>query len=223
MRLHPEEPEAPSWEALDDAGLTLRIRRLLPAKGHALVLVDGRSGAGKSTFGARLAQLLDGALVHTDDISWNHDAIDWAHLLVDGVITPWRRGEAVAYQPPGWVAEKRQGAVEVLPAPLLVVEGVGAGRAELAAGADLVIWVQSDRDTARRRGLARDVELGRSPEEAEAFWDEWMRAEEPFLAADQPWSRASLVVNGTPPGATRAHTLLAPGPLGQGEDQGVRR
>lgn len=217
MRLHPEEPEAPSWETLGDAELTLRIRKLLPAKGQALILVDGRSGAGKSTFGAHLALLLDGALVHTDDIAWNHDVIDWAPLLVDGVITPWRRGEAVDYQPPGWLSEGRAGAVEVLACPLLVVEGVGAGRAELAACADLVVWVQSDRDTARSRGLARDVELGRSPEEAEAFWDEWMRAEEPFLAADQPWSRASLVINGTPPEATRAHILLAPGPLGQAD------
>lgn len=214
MRLHPEEPAASSWETLDDVELAARIRGQLPEQGQALILVDGRSGAGKSTFAGRLVRLLDGALVHTDDISWHHDAIDWAHLLVDEVITPWRRGEAVSYQPPGWVSQGRPGAVEVLPRPLLVVEGVGAGRAELAAGADLVVWVQSDRDTARRRGLTRDVELGRSPEEAEAFWDEWMLAEEPFLAADRPWSRASLIVNGTPPGAPRTSTLVAPGPLG---------
>jgi hypothetical protein len=61
--------------------------------------------------------------------------------------------------------------------------------------------------------LQRDVELGRTPREAEAFWDEWMSAEEPFLASDRPWSRASLVVNGTPPGALHADSVLASGPL----------
>jgi hypothetical protein len=87
------------------------------------------------------------------------------------------------------------------------------GRAGLAACAELVVWVQSDRDEARRRGLTRDVELGRSSEEAAAFWDEWMQAEEPFLAADWPWSRTSLVVNGTPPEEMRTRTFLARGPL----------
>ena len=60
---------------------------------------------------------------------------------------------------------------------MLVLEGVGAGRASLATHADAVVWVQSDRDEARERGLRRDVELGRTPEEAERFWDEWMSAE----------------------------------------------
>ena len=58
---------------------------------------------------------------------------------------------------------------------MLVIEGVGAGRADLAVLADLVVWVQSDSAEARRRGLERDVELGRPPEEAEEFWDSWMR------------------------------------------------
>jgi len=214
MRLHPQEPEAQSWEPLDDAELTVRMRALLPPGDQVLILVDGRSGGGKSTFAERVARLLDGAVVHSDDIAWHHDPIDWADVLVDGVIAPWRRGEAVSFRPPGWVSKGRRGAVEVAPCPLLVVEGVGAGRGGLAARAELVVWVQSDRDEARRRGLTRDVELGRSPEEAAAFWDEWMQAEEPFLAADRPWSRASLVVNGTPPEETRTRTFLAPGPLG---------
>ncbi len=214
MHLDPQEPEARSWEPLDDVGLAVRLRALLPAGDQALVLVDGRSGSGKTTFAERLVRLLDGELVHSDDIAWHHDPIDWADLLVDGVIAPWRRGAAVSFRPPGWVARGRPGAVAVRVCALLVVEGVGAGRAGLAAGADLVVWVQSDRDEARRRGLARDVELGRSPGEAAAFWDDWMHAEDPFLAADRPWSRASLIVNGTPPAAMPARTFLAPGPLG---------
>ena len=214
MRPHPEEPEARSWEPLDDVELTVRMRALLPPGDQALILVDGRSGSGKSTFAERVARLLDGAVVHSDDIAWHHDPIDWADVLVDGVIAPWRRGEAVSFRPPGWVSKGRRGAVEVPPGPLLVVEGVGAGRAGLAACAELVVWVQSDRDEARRRGLTRDVELGRSPEEAAAFWEQWMLAEAPFLATDRPWSRASLVVNGTLPEEMRTRTFLAPGPLG---------
>ena len=50
---------------------------------------------------------------------------------------------------------------------------------------------------ARRRGIARDSRKGRTPEEAEQFWDEWMSAEMPFLDCEQPWRRAHLVVDGT--------------------------
>jgi hypothetical protein len=195
---YPEEPVILSWEAVDDVELTDRVRALVASRDHALVLVDGRSGAGKSTFAERLARLLGGALVHTDDVAWHLDPIDWADVLVDGIIGPWRRGETVSFRPPGWVSQDRGGAVHVPSRPVLIVEGVGAGRASLASRADLVVWVQSDRHQAHRRGIARDEELGRSAAEAEAFWDEWMRAEEPFLAADRPWTRASLIVNGTP-------------------------
>lgn len=213
MRLYPEEPRARPWQRVDDVELAARVRGILPQGQRVLILVDGRSGSGKSTFAERLAGLLGGVVVHSDDIAWHHDPIDWAHVLVDGVIVPWRRGEAVSLRPPGWIAHGRQGAVEVPSRPVLIVEGVGTGRAALAPRAELVVWVQSDHDEAHRRGLARDVELGRTPEEAEAFWDEWMRAEQPFFTADRPWSRASLVVNGTPPAKMQPGTLLAPGPL----------
>ena len=134
-------------------------------------------------------------------------------VLVDGVIAPWRRGDAIHFRPPGWVAEDRPGAVELQPNPVLIVEGAGAGQSGLAVGAELVVWVQADGAEACRRGIARDVQLSRTPKEAEAFWDEWIRAEEPFLANDQPWTRASLVVNGTPPTVMQAHAFVASGPL----------
>ena len=213
MHLHPEEPEARSWASVDDVELVDRVRALLPAENMALVLVDGRSGSGKSTFAERLARILDGAVVHSDDIAWHHDPIDWADVLVDGVITPWRCGEAVYFRPPGWVMQGRPGAIEVPLHRVLIVEGVGAGRSGLAARAELVVWVQSDRDEARRRGLERDVKLGRTPKEAEVFWDEWMRSEEPFLADDRPWSRATLIVNGTPSEAMQTDSVIARGPL----------
>ena len=74
-------------------------------------------------------------------------------------------------------------------ASLLVVEGVGAGRRALGPFVDALVWVQTDRAVATRRGLERD---GGDV----AFWDEWEARERPFLAADRPWERADLVVSG---------------------------
>lgn len=131
--------------------------------------------------------------------------------LTEGVLDPWRRGESVSYRPPGWVARHRPGAVEVPYAPVLLVEGVAAGRQELADVADLVVWVQSDLDIARARGVDRDVEMGWERVAAEEFWDEWAAIVDPFLAVDRPWERARFIVNGTPP-ADVAGTLLVDGP-----------
>lgn len=198
MDLLPEEPAAVDWAPVPDAALRDLVLSRLPG-GRGLVLVDGRSGGGKTTVAARLARLLDAALVHTDDIAWWVHPVEWDDILLREVVEPWSRGESVAYRSPVWEERGRPGAVEVPAVPVLVVEGVGAGRASLAEHAEVVVWVQSDHTEARRRGIARDlVQEGRTPEEAESFWDEWAQTEDPFLAADRPWERADLVVCGTP-------------------------
>ena len=99
-------------------------------------------------------------------------------------------------------------------AATLVVEGVGAARESLAGAAQVRIWVQSDRAAARRLGLARDVDLGREPAEADEFWDEWMSAEEPFQARSRPWARADLVLRGATDAAAEPDwSYVSPGPL----------
>jgi len=175
-----------------------------PAGRPRVVAVDGRSGAGKTTLARRLAATVArSAIVHTDDIAWFHARFDWVALMREGVLEPVRRGEAVAYRPPPWDERSRPGAVEV-PAgcELVVVEGVGAGRAELADLLDAAVWVQSDRAVARERGLARD---GGDVE----GWDEWEAEELPFLARDRPWERADVIVAGT--GIAPEGTLLVSG------------
>jgi hypothetical protein len=179
------EPDCGPWRAV-------AVADLFAALGLPRVLaVDGRSGSGKSTLVARLAATVPGtAVVHTDDVAWHHDFFDWADLLLEGVLAPWRAGRDVAYRPPPWDARGRPGAITVPSgAPLLVVEGVGAGRQAFAPFLDALIWVQTDRALATRRGLERD---GGDV----AFWDEWEARERPFLAADRPWERADLVVSG---------------------------
>ena len=165
--------------------------------GPSLVLVDGRSGAGKSTFAAAAADARGGCVVATDDVAWHLHPTDWAAQMLEGVVRPWLAGEAVRYRPPGWVRQDRPGHIEVPAGADLVIEGVGAARHELAPFARRIVWVASDPVEARRRGIERDITLGRTRVEAEAFWDDWMTAEQPFLETEQPWTRADLVVDGT--------------------------
>ena len=77
--------------------------------------------------------------------------------------------------------------------PLLIqviIEGVGAARREETHLLDAVVWVQSDFGEAMRRALVRDG--GDAP--ATELRDAWMAEEIPFLAADRPWERATIIV-----------------------------
>ena len=198
MHLPDGEPRFGPWRArrIDDM-----LRDLFAGPHHTrtaplLLAVDGRSGSGKTTVAERILAWVPGsAVVHTDDVAWHHAMFDWSALMSEGVLAPLRRGEEVAFRPPPWDARGRPGAVSV-PAgcPLVVVEGVGIGRRDLAAFFDALVWVQTDRALAWARGLARDG--GGSAQEA--FWHEWEAEEQPFLAADRPWERADVVADGAP-------------------------
>ena len=88
-------------------------------------------------------------VVHTDDIAWYHAMFDWSALITEGVLAPLRRGAGVAFRPPEWDERGRPGAVAVRAGcPLVVVEGVGIGRRDLAAFFDALVWVQADRAVA---------------------------------------------------------------------------
>jgi hypothetical protein len=160
-----------------------------------VLAIDGRSSAGKSTIARRIARLVPRtAIVHTDDLAWWHSRFGWDDLLVAGVLAPLRRGEAVDYRPPAWEARGRPGSIRVpAEAALVVIEGVGSGRASLAGHVDAVVWV----DTAPGVGKRRDRERVESGEIDQVTYAGWMAEEVPFLAADRPWERADVVVSGS--------------------------
>lgn len=197
IRPFPGEPLVQGWSRttwweLAVAALARGGRRA----GPVLLAVDGRSGAGKTSAAERLAEVVPGAaIVHTDDVAWHESFFDWDHLLAAHVLRPLRQGQAVSFRPPAWADRGREGAISVLAdAPMVIVEGVGSSRRGLTTLLDGAVWVQSDHAEARRRGLERE---GGSAG-AIAFWDEWSRAEEAFLAQDRPWERAWVTVCGTP-------------------------
>jgi uridine kinase len=123
-----------------------------------LVVIDGPSGAGKTTLAYALAGTIPVELVHTDDLldGWEDQFTYWNRLerLVLGSIRAGLPGRYRAYD---WY-EGRFGDewIEVAPGDVLVVEGVGAGRAEARAEASLSIFVDAPLEVREARSLARD-------------------------------------------------------------------
>jgi hypothetical protein len=194
MILDAGEPEAGPWRVM---ALAEVVATLLAgaARRPPIVAVDGRSASGKTTFAGRLERAVPGAVtVHTDDVAWWHSEFDWAELMIEGVLEPVRRGEAVAFRPPAWERRGRGGAITVPRDPsLLIVEGVGAGRRETAHLVDAIVWVQSDAAVCAAREAAR-IAAGHTDAEVS---ERWLRAERPFVADQRPWERAALIVSGT--------------------------
>jgi hypothetical protein len=198
MILGEGEPAAGPWEVVPLTRLVRMLSAGLRAHpGRPWVLaVDGRSGSGKTTLAGRIRRVVPAStVVHTDDFSWNQAMFDWADLLAGGVLELVHRDEPVSFRPPAWQERDRDGAIEVPPGgELVIVEGAGAARRELMHLVDAVIWVQSDLAEAERRGIARDG----GDAAATSFWHLWMAEELPFMAGQQPWTRADIIAAGTP-------------------------
>ncbi len=207
LQLAEEEPEAGPWRAERLSTVVNAVTRRRPDPGRPAVLaVDGRSNNGKTTLAARIRDMVPGSvLIHTDDIAWEHSRFGWADLLIDGILVPVRQGQAVSYRPPRWDEHGRAGSLEVPAAcPLLIIEGDGAGRREVAHLIDTLIWVQADEREAARRSAARAADRPAADLANQAAGgapfdeDGWMAEEIPFNTAQRTWERADLIVCGTP-------------------------
>jgi hypothetical protein len=191
---------------MDDLTLP-RLAELLPllepsCGGVRVVAVDGHAGAGKTTLAGRLAAELGGApVVHTDDLATHEEPFGWVPRLAEQVFGPWAQGRAAEHEVYDWTARRFAGRRAVPPAPVAVLEGVGSGRAAVRPYLSLLLWLEVDPATARRRGLRRDgAQLA-------PFWTGWTRAEDAHFAADPTRPYADLLVRQSAGGH-----LLAPGP-----------
>jgi len=186
------------------AGIVGRLEAVGPSCGGTrVVAVDGHAGAGKTTLAGRLAR--SDQVVHLDDLATHEKPFGWTERLVEQVLTPLGRGRPAVHDVYDWTQGRFTSTREIPPAPLVLLEGVGAGRRALRPYLALVLWLEVSPAEAHRRGLRRD-----GPGLA-GFWSGWTRAEEAHFAADPTRPYADLLVRQTPDGDGYTAT---PGPGG---------
>jgi aminoglycoside 6'-N-acetyltransferase len=148
-----------------------------------LVAVDGRSGSGKSTAADGLASRLDAVVVRGDD--FYRDLSDEtrralppaqaAELMFDverlrsEALAPLLAGEPGTYHPHDWVTGTGLAStvVSLDPRPIVILDGVYAGRAELSDLVDVAVCLEADEATR----LQRLAERGHGNEQWHSVWE----------------------------------------------------
>lgn len=161
-----------------------------------LVTIDGPAGSGKTVLADRLAAGLGGApVVHLDDLydGWSGLEPDLWRRLLAGVLEPLAAGRAGRYRRYDWHLGRFAEEKQVGPAPVVIVEGVGAGARQVDDRAVLRLWVEAPRDVRLARGLARDGEAMRDD------WLRWADLEQAHFRGDRTRDRADVVLDGQQP------------------------
>ena len=151
-----------------------------------LVGIDGRSGSGKTTLAGVLADSTGARVVHLDDLYAGWSGLAGVETSLEALLTPLRAGHAGTYRRWDWHASSFAETVRVEPAPMLVVEGVGAASWR---DYDVLVWCDAPVGVRRERALARDGET------FAPHWDQWARDEDALFDRIRPWERADVTIS----------------------------
>lgn len=176
--------------------LDLALSRSPTLGAGRLVLVDGPSGAGKTTLAAAVAAAaaargVASQVVHLDAMYDGWDGLPAIGSQLAGLLAPLTEGRNGTYRRYDWAAGRYAGTEAVAPVDLLVVEGVGAAAGAVAHLGTVLVWIDAPRDLRRRRGVERDGPT------FEAVWERWEASESEAFARDRGRERADLVLDGT--------------------------
>lgn len=168
-----------------------RVRESARDAGPIAVLIDGRSGAGKTTLAARLASQWDGEaqVVALDDVYPGWDGLAaGAETARAEILQPWAEGRVARWRRWDWALSAPGDAMIVRPDASLIVEGSGLLTPRSAALAPIRVWLEAPESTRRERALSRDGDTYRP------HWERWAAQERLHLVEDDPRSLATLVV-----------------------------
>ena len=163
-----------------------------------IILVDGRTGSGKTTFAAalqnRLFQKGESAprVIHMDDLYEGWDGLQaGVDYLIRQILSPLGRREGASWQEYDWVASERSGTWrEFRGGTPLIIEGVGSLSRVAAEQADVAIWLEADQEVRRARLNDRQ-----GPGDRDGSWFAmWSAQEADFYAREKSDEIADQVI-----------------------------
>ncbi len=178
------------------------IERLLTERRRIVVGISGYAGAGKSVLARRVVDAVDGAVrvrgddfldpvrVHRRSSDW--DGVERERLRAE-VLEPFRDGRAVQVRRLDWNTGQRGEPTPLPRASVLVIDSIGIFRPDLLPWFDLTVWVQTDLEVARERGMNRDRAAGMDHDD---LWTRvWTPNDQAFEQVFSPREHAALVLD----------------------------
>ena len=149
-----------------------------------ILLIDGRSGSGKTELAAALLAAAPVARVlHLDDIYPGWWGLAHASRALPTILREhrWQRWD--------WATSALAEWHEIDPARSLIVEGSGSLTQQTRELADLALWVEHPAESRKARALAREPGFA-------LHWDDWAAQEDEHERIHKPRSLASMTVSG---------------------------
>lgn len=180
----------------------LQALSTLPKKQLLLIAIDGRPGSGKTTIAVKLEEALHAQAIYLDEFfipieQWPKDAKPQFPFFyfryqefIDGV-KALASGKSFSYFSYDWESNDLSNQAKIIkPEGIIIVEGVSALNAELAALYDKRIWVASDRNSEFAAIAVRENEKN---------LDVWKNIYLPSIdlyCLQKPWQQADIIYAG---------------------------
>ena len=176
------------------------IEKVLEDRDRAIVAIDGRCAAGKTTLARQLEEYFLCNTVHMDEFFLRPEQRTEARLTQPGgnvdherflqdVLLPLKKGLPFTYRPFDCHTMSLQRPIALIPAALTVVEGSYSCHPALWDCYDLHIFLDIDEDLQQQRILARNGADG-----LVAFNERWIPMEERYFEAFDLRSRCEVVL-----------------------------
>lgn len=164
------------------------------AAANPVVLIDGGSGAGKSSLAARLVRHWPVSghvqLVALDSLYPGWDGLDeGAERAREWILRPHGRGYLGTWRRWDWDLQAEAESHAVDPSLGVIIEGSGILRPTTAGLADVRIWLEAAEPARKARALARDGDTYRP------HWDRWAAQERRHIDRDDPRALATRIVD----------------------------
>ena len=142
-----------------------------------LIVVDGRSGSGKTQWAENLASETGFEVLSLDEVYPGWDGLDAGQALVARVLLPqWLECGEVDVPQWDWDRAAYRSVRRLVSHRGLIIEGCGALTAITASRASESVWLEASDDVRYARAMARDGESYRP------YWQRWALQEERFLS-----------------------------------------
>lgn len=184
----------PAIAERNPSGIALMHQLSEPIRRPHLIGIDGRSGAGKTSLAAQLAEVLavtrDVVVFHLEDLYPGWDGLQRGIAMYEeSILGPLREGQDAYWTAWDWLADSPGGPRLTRAAEIVVLEGVGACSAPAREVLDVSVWVELPETQRRERALHRDSGF-------EPYWDMWAQQELDYLQRDPVWESATIIQPG---------------------------